>query len=323
MLVVLAVVLLAAVANAGCATERARLRAQLLSLHTRAARCGDTDQACTTRLFNRIAGVRKQLRALRPCRAGAVVGIRRPCNPGTTFRAFLNQRRQRISRIAQRCADEDDACIRSAMNLLVALNSDITAQRAIWRRSCKPGVTVIAASPVVPKIRKIARFVPRTVWTHEWTCERIQRGFRLWLASKTAQRRAEHRESMRCPPSDLSCIKMHFDSIINIQRAIHRGRSLFADRMSTCDRCAAIKLRWLRWLRRQRQRRHRLQLAACRCEESDPGCMQRQVDRIKAIQAAIAVRRAAAFRLHGQCIVTTTVAGTTTRRIVETEEPNL
>lgn len=135
--------------------------------------------------------------------------------------------------------------------------------------------------------------------------------------------RSFHAESKRCESSDLSCIQQNFRSIIRIQRAIHRGRTLFADRISTCDRCAPIKLRWYRWLRRQRARRHRLQLAACRCEEADHGCMQRKVDRIKRIQAAIAKRRAEALALHGRCIVvpSTTAAPATTG--VPIEEQNL
>jgi hypothetical protein len=96
---------------------------------------------------------------------------------------------------------------------------------------------------------------------------------------------------------------MNFQSIIHIQRTIHRGRTLYADRMSTCDRCAPIKVKWARWLRRMRARRHRLQLDACRCDENDTGCMQEAVNHIKKIQERILRRRKQAFALHGECII--------------------
>jgi len=305
-LAVLLILSLAALASAGgCQVERAGLRARVLRLHKRAARCGDVDTACVTRLFGKIAQVRRQL-AARKCRGGRGGGKQR-CSPGTTFRKFLSNRRARISRMAQNCGDEDDACIKQAMNLLVALNSDLKRQRRIWRRSCKPTLQIIVKSAKkIKKSIKVDHFVPRSVWTHEFTCARIQRGFRLWLASKISQRRSFHAESKQCESSDLSCIQQNFRSIIRIQKSIHRGRTLFADRISSCDRCAPIKLRWYRWLKRQRVRRHRLQLAACRCEESDHGCMQRKVDKIKNIQKAIAARRAEALALHGKCLVATT-----------------
>jgi hypothetical protein len=274
-------------------------------------------------LFGRIARLRRRLSA-RKCRALSSSSSSSRCRPGTTFRKFLANRRARISRLAQKCGDEDDACIRNAMNLLVALNGDLDRQRRIWRKSCAPGVRMIVKTPKkINKSVSVVKFIPRSVWTHEFTCERIQRGFRLWLASKISQRRAFHKESKECESSDLPCIQQNFRSIIRIQKSIHRGRTLFADRISTCDRCAPIKLRWQRWLKRQRERRHRLQLEACRCDESDHGCMQRRVDEIKKIQAAIKARRAQALALHGKCLVITTTTRSPTAIPVEEESLDL
>jgi hypothetical protein len=320
--------------------------ARVLRLHKRAARCGDVDTKCVTRLFAKIARIRRQL-ASRKCGVvrNAAKKIRKgasSCSPGTTFRQFLANRRARISRLAQACGDEDDQCIRNAMNMLVRLNSNLPRQNKIWRRSCAPSLNVIVLTPkkiakgwkacfvfvfwlflILVLDTRVTHFIPRTIWTHEFTCARIQRGFRLWLAGKVSQRRSFHAESKRCEASDLMCIKQNFDSIIRVQRSIHRGRSLYADRMSTCDRCAPIKLRWYRWLKRQRQRRHRLQLAACRCAEPDHACMQRNVDRIKRIQINIRARRAEALRLHGQCVVPKTTKATTVMPGIETYEPDL
>ena len=202
--------------------------------------------------------------------------------------------------MAQKCRDEDDGCIKQAMNMLVALNSDVDAQKRMWKNACSPAMKVIQRSPKTPKI-KVSQWVPRSVWTHEFTCKRMKAGFRLWLASQQSRRRTFHKESQKCPPADLACIRMNFQSIIHIQRAIQAGRTLFADRMSTCDRCAKIKLRWSRWLLRQREKRQRLQLSACRCADSDSECLTEAVTEIKKIQAEIKKRRTEALNLHGKC----------------------
>lgn len=312
-LVIAVMVLHAEAGHSGCHTRRVALRARMLALHKRAARCGDTDSACVDRIFKKISTVRNQLVTLRTSVCQSVSGSVRKCKRGS-FKSFLRARRARINRMARKCSDEDDQCITNAMNLLIALNSDVSRQRRLWRRSCRSSKRSAKrrSSTTTTTTTTINAWVPRRVWTHEFTCPRIKAGFKKWLASQEARRKAFHDDSCKCKPNDLSCLRMNYQSIIHIQRRIRRARSLFADRMSRCDVCAPIKVRWFRWLRRQRARRHKYQLAACRCREDDTNCMQRNVDRIKRIQANIKTRRAQALALHGKCqtATTTTKAGT-------------
>ena len=205
--------------------------------------------------------------------------------------------------MSRKCSDEDDQCITTAMNLLIALNGDVERQKRIWRRSC-PRVQPAPVTSMAPKGTLPPNlWVHRRSWTHEFTCDRIKKGFRTWLAFQKARRRQIHDESCRCNANDLPCLRMNYQIIIRIQRTIRHNRNLYADRISSCDRCAPIKMRWQRWLIRQRARRHRLQLEACRCEEDDTECMQRRVSRIKKIQKTIRLRRAQVLALHGACVM--------------------
>jgi len=295
--------------EAGCGVRRSGLRRQLLGLHRQAARCGDTDTACVDRVFNRIHRVRRGLSSLR-CGARARPRTVR-CTRRMSFQDFSEARRARISRIAARCGAEDEACVSAALNLLVAINSDLPRQRRIWRRSCPraaarrlpvPTTRSATDAPLERNTEDAASiWAQQRSWTHEFLCSRIRRGFRRWLHFQIQRRASFHRESSLCNPSDLPCLHMNYQAIIRIQRTIRHARTLYAKRISRCDECAPIKMRWHRWLRRQRTRRHRLQLQACRCPESDPACMQRQVDRIKRIQVAIRTRLRQVLALHGSC----------------------
>jgi len=297
-----------------CKPQSNVLRRQLLTLHKSAARCGDEDTACVDRIFNRISSVRKQLTVARRgrCSSTIVAAARRTnCKRGS-FDVFMTRRRDRISNMARKCPDEDDACITTAMNLLIALNSDISRQKKIWRKSC-PRKTPVVSQPVVTTTTLAAdAWVHRRIWTHEFTCDRLRSGFSQWLNFQKSRRKQVHDESCKCAANDLPCLRMNYQVIIRIQRTIRRNRNLFADRMSTCDECAPIKLKWYRWLVRQRARRHRLQLEACRCPEDDTDCMQRRVNRIKAIQTRISQRRTQVLNLHGNCVIvrTTKASGT-------------
>jgi len=312
-IVLLLLAIFSVVSFAGeCGRRRNSLRKSLLVLHKRAARCGDTDTACVDRVFKRITGVRRQLAQLRKtgCNSkrttvnniNVSIENKGNCARGT-FDEFMERRRDRISRMSRKCNDEDDQCITTAMNLLIALNGDVDRQKRIWRASCPK----IEPTPVVkvPMARKPTLppnlWVHRRSWTHEFTCDRIKKGFRTWLAFQKARRSQVHDESCRCDANDLPCLRMNYQIIIRIQRHIRHNRNLFADRISSCDRCAPIKIRWQRWLIRQRARRHRLQLEACRCDENDTECMQRRVNRIKKIQRTIRTRRAQVLALHGSC----------------------
>merc|ERR1712000_204484 len=167
------------------------------------------------------------------------------------------------------------------------------------------------------RFRKVAgealpeeKWVPMKVWTHEFMCSRIRRGFQRWLNSQVKRREMFHRDAGKCKHADLACLRMNFQSIIHIQRHIHSARTLYAKRMQTCDRCAHIKIKWMRWYLRQRARRHDLQLEACRCDENDAPCMQEKVDQIRAIQKKMRERRKQAFA----CTVNATSTTSTRKR---------
>jgi len=323
--------------------QRLHLRHRLLQLHKRAARCGDEDSHCVTRIFEKIGRVRSRMAHLKHgvCHHGRIThhtvkhAIK---NCHISFKRYMAARRARINRMAQKCGDEDDSCIQTSMDLLVALNKDKRRQRRLWKRHCvlhhthkytaEEDMDMLAEVPhplhdhydghgrvsmaeirawkaryhaVSGKDMPEEHWVPMSVWTHEFVCSRIRRGFHRWLKSQVERRNLFHRDAAKCRHSDLACLRMNFQSIIHIQRHIHRGRSLYADRMNTCDRCSHIKVKWMRWYLRQRHRRHQLQIEACRCDENDGACMQEKVDEIKKIQKRMRERRKQAFALHGQC----------------------
>merc|ERR1712137_1278716 len=298
--------------KASCMRQRTSLRRRLLKLHKRAARCGDEDSACIERVFRKIARVRKAMATLRHCKGGSPAISRKDCTK--SFDEYMAARRARINRIAQKCGDEDDACVSTSMELLIALNKDHRRQRSLWRRSCGRSAGSSSSSHVSAEaIRREKKrqnydvpeehWVPMKVWTHEFVCSRIRSGFNRWLKSQANRREMFHKESGKCQHSDLACLRMNFQSIIHIQRKIHRARSLFASRMATCDRCSSVKVKWSRWFHRMRKRRSRLQLEACKCHENDAACMQEKVDEIKTIQKRMRERRKKAFQLHGECLI--------------------
>jgi len=324
---ILALLVAVSVARSGCARQRIKLRHQLLQLHKRAARCEDTDTECTTRLFNHIARVRHRMASLkhRKCRNGHVSRHEtRGCH--LSFSQFLARRRARINRIAQKCGDEDDSCVQTSMELLEALNRDHRRQRRLWRQKCLLAKGRRRRHTSLAELHRLhnhvskhelrewrkryehtdlhlpeEKWVPMSVWSHRFVCSRIRAGFHRWLKSQVRRREMFHKDSAKCKQSDLACLRMNFQSIIHIQRHIHRGRKLYTERMRTCDRCAHIKVKWARWMRRQRIRRHRLQIQACRCDENDAPCMQEKVDEIKKIQKKMHERIRRAFALHGSC----------------------
>lgn len=345
LLLVLALALVASVSatSSGCARQRLRLRSHLLALHKKAARCGDEDAQCVTRVFNKIASVRRRMASLRGAackngRIGASEVKHAIKNCHISFKRYMAARRARINRMAQKCGDEDDSCIQTSMDLLVALNKDKRRQHRLWKQHCvlhQDGATspeldmdMAAEVPnplkshydghghvsreeirrwkarynkVVGKDMPEEHWIPMSVWTHEFVCSRIRGGFKRWLKSQVSRRDLFHRDAAKCRHSDLACLRMNFQSIIHIQRHIHRGRSLYIERMATCDRCAQVKVKWMRWYLRQRARRHQLQIEACRCDENDSVCMQEKVDEIKKIQEHMRERRKIAFLLHGTC----------------------
>lgn len=314
-LALVAIMVVAVSARSGsCAHRRVELRRRLLHLHKRAARCGDEDSACISNVFAKIARVRRHMARARRhvCSGGSLHISTRDCHQ--SFSEYLAARRARINRIARRCGDEDDSCVTTSMELLMALNKDHARQRRLWRQSCHFDSSAVshhghisAAAIARERARQHMhmpeeKWVPMKVWTHEFVCSRIRSGFKRWLKSQERRREMFHRDSAKCHQSDLACLHMNFQSIIHIQRAIHRARNLYSKRMASCDVCAPVKIKWTRWMHRQRLRRHRLQLEACRCDENDPTCMDEKVKEIKRIQHHMRERRRRAFQLHGECL---------------------
>ena len=205
-----------------------------------------------------------------------------------------------------KCADDDTGCVRKLFRRIRTAKSVGPACKKVVKKSLKKKIVkkaVIIRDPLA---------IPDVDWQREYTCSGLNKRFKAWLRRQHLIRAYFLREAHRCQPEDAVCLKAFYRKLVIIHRRIRSNRSIFLRRMNRCDRCSAIKLRFMKWYRRQVSKRRRLHLEIGLCEPWDHECMDAHVQRILAIQKAIKYRWNQVLDLHHGCA--NSVNGTTVSR---------
>lgn len=294
-----------------CERRVTRLAQRVNKAQDFAKKCGDTDIQCTDNRYRRVFRQKGRLnRARRRCAPRKF-----SCEKDDLFKWIRTQerRRRRIEKRAIRCADEDVVCTRHNMHQIQRLNERIVRVQ----NRCQV-VALQHIQTIEPRVIKRWVFgdpysAANVDWKKEFTCVNLKTKFQQWLARQRNIREYWHQEACFCSTSDSSCVRAHYKKIRTVQMRIRRNRSAFARKISNCDECEGIKIKFSRWLARQRRRRHSLHLSVCRCPPRDNLCMQEHVDLIKAIQERIKRRRAQVLAAHGSCVLTVQETPVTTQ----------
>ena len=305
--------------------KRGLLRRRLRVLQNNAATCADTDVNCVDAAYQKVAALKARIaRFRRHFRAKCPGRVRRirtrnhvSCriHPFNKWIKLQHAKRQAAQDGAAKCHNEDQLCVRRFMARVLKINKSIRHnKRRCGRRTSVEQVNKILGlhKKKCPPQRKCPAWVHRSLWRHAVTCSGMKSKFDRWVDYMKCRRQRYHDASCHCSPDNVACLRASYMNILRMQRKIRDARTEFAQQMSTCDRCAPIKLRFRRWLHKQRRNRHRLHLEACKCEPLDVHCLQDHVDEIKAIQKRIIKRRKQVQSLHADCTVKTDYVDTTT-----------
>ncbi len=278
--------------NSSDRSELSRLRALLASYRKSATKCGDEDTACINLWYNKIARVSARIAALtgRAGRKSSTSKKSRCRRAGRVRRNLLKQ--------ITKCADDDARCVKRIFRRVVKVN------RSSRRRRCR------ASKASVKKVKLLVDplSLPNPDWQSEYTCVGLKTVFKSWLRRQHLIRAYFLNEAHQCAPADTNCLRAYYRKLVVIHDRVHRNRQEFVRRISQCDACAGIKVRFNLWLKRQRSRRSRLHLQLGLCRPHDTSCMQNNLDRIARITAGIASQRATILKLHSDCSLNITIA---------------
>ncbi len=288
--------------SSSSSSELSRLRARLARYRKSAQACGDEDTACVNTWYTKIAAVSARIAELTRRRGGSVIsrkgGKRSRCRRAGKVRRNLMQQ-------ITKCADDDARCVRRLFRRVAKVNRGANARRC-KRRSGRKTSRKPAVQLLVDPLS-----LPNPQWQLEYTCVGLKSVFGQWLRRQHLIRAYFLNEAHRCEPADTSCLRAYYQKLVAIHVRVNRNRQRYVRRITRCDLCAGIKVRFNRWLKRQRSRRARLHLQLGLCRPHDTECMQNRLNRLAAISAAIVKRRAEVLKLHADCNwgVTTTTTG--------------
>jgi hypothetical protein len=148
--------------------------------------------------------------------------------------------------------------------------------------------------------------IPLVDWKKEYTCAGLNKAFKAWMSRQKKVRAYFLHQLHSCQQSDTSCIRGYLRKLVFIHQTNKKGTEEFAHRMTKCDTCALIKLRFARWLKRAISRRARAHLSMGLCSNTDSECLDRHVARVRAITIEIQARRKKVLAEHGECVKATT-----------------
>lgn len=280
------------------------LRRQLRSWRARALKCGDIDAKCVDHVYKKIAEVSAAIGRLthhHHIKHGR-------CAHSTRSRKVL------LKQIAH-CSDDDARCVKKLFHRVARINR---SQSDRCRAHNKKHHKKHHHHEFVPKhLRSKERTkTPRHIlgssrdpftikninWRLQYTCKGLNDKFNQWLERQHRIRAYFLAEAAACGSDDTDCLRGYFRKVVSVHRVIRRNREKFARRLSRCDVCGAIKVRFRKWYRRQRSRRKRIHFQIALCTPGDHGCMQNHVNRIKAIQAEMGRRLKKVLALHKECV---------------------
>lgn len=300
--------------------RRCGVRVRLLSRRVKkakraASRCGDIDSKCVDRSYKKVFRMSRELSKLRR-KCGS--SKRWSCKRLGAWVRRQHRKRKRLQRRTMKCSDEDNGCVQRIVRSMLKLGRKIKRRQ---RRCRREGSMLREQRPRFKVVIKDPFSLKNVAWKKKFTCVDLKSAFDQWLKRQRTIREYWHQQSCQCSLHDTSCIRMHYRKILHVQRRIRRNRNAFTRRISNCDECQGLKIKFDRWLREQRATRHALHLSVCKCPSRDHECMQEHVSRIKAIQRNIKKRRKEMLALHRPCILTvkntpTTKAPSQQERIV-------
>lgn len=217
----------------------------------------------------------------------------------------VSSRRSLLKQI-QQCADDDARCVQRLFRRIASLNR---AQPRRCRRKLRKRLekkqkkaAVVRAKKSVLKPHEDPFLIPNPHWKAEYTCVGLKNVFNQWLKRQHKIRAYFLAQAMECSPSDTSCLRAFYRKVVVIHKRIERNRDSYTRRISRCDSCAEIKLEFSRWKRREHAKRQQLHQEIAQCPAGDHVCMQKYVDRIKAIQKEIKLRLQRVLNLHKDCV---------------------
>jgi hypothetical protein len=170
----------------------------------------------------------------------------------------VSRRRRCVLKQIAACADDDSKCVRRLFRSVAKLNS----------QGCRATKAKVAPKVVDPLT------IPNVLWQNEFTCSGLNNAWKRWLSRQRKIRAYFLAQAHACAGSDTTCLRAYYRKLVVIHQRIARHSKDFVRRMSRCDSCAAIKLRFARWLKRQISKRARIHLQLGLCSNTDAECMQ-------------------------------------------------